>query len=594
MRTWQVTRTLAVTAVATVALGGTASAALGPQGVRAGKNVTVFHNIDFVAAFGHQLGQPVQVDLLRDGRRIASSRGPAASTPEGGALEVNHGVAGAAGPGDCWEGATPDVRPGELVRVTSAGGVDEVIVDDLTIDGMTREPGPTAGPDDDQVWVRGVARTAAGEALPIAQLDSGEFRDPLNGQLRMEPNEVVAGADAGTYIAKYYAPFRFVKGSTTTSLALDALMRDGHAFGYGHLPLPDGSLRPDAMLVDGQGETPGPAIGCEASAAAPSSVGALSAPALNGAALAPLADGDTALTVGGWAAADVGAAQVQVTDGAGTTITKDVAGLAGGATGPQGWDATVTKGELAGLQQGALTVQLRVGGAPAGAARTLHYDTVAPSFSVSPAGGTYTGTQRVTVTGDEVTYVLDGSAFPRSYAGVPIELEPGAHTLVLRSEDAAGNVTTQTHTYDIRPGAQPAQPAAAAGAAPPPPAPVVVLGPAPASLAPAAPRSLDATLLGTRQRIGRAQARRSGVTARFRAPAGSRTAVVTVSRMAGDELRLVGTKRVRVRAGANTVKLNAAKLRRKLTPGLYYLEVVVRDARGRAGEPAAGFVRVLR
>src|SRR3954449_2123474 len=67
-----------------------APAAEGPQGIRAGRNVTVFHNIDMVGAFGHPIGVQTQVDVFRGGHRIASARGATVdAADDGGALEVN-------------------------------------------------------------------------------------------------------------------------------------------------------------------------------------------------------------------------------------------------------------------------------------------------------------------------------------------------------------------------------------------------------------------------------------------------------------------------------------------------------------------------
>ena len=91
-----------------------ASAALTPTGIRDGHNITVFHNIDFVATFGHQVGTPLTVEVFRGPHLIARAAGPAVATAEGPGLEVNHGPEFAAQPGDCWEGATPDIRRGRV------------------------------------------------------------------------------------------------------------------------------------------------------------------------------------------------------------------------------------------------------------------------------------------------------------------------------------------------------------------------------------------------------------------------------------------------------------------------------------------------
>lgn len=75
------------------------------------------------------------MDVFRGEHRIATASGPAVPTPEGPGLEVNHGPAGAAAEGDCWEGVTPDILPGDRVVVTdAAGATDSILVDDVSID----------------------------------------------------------------------------------------------------------------------------------------------------------------------------------------------------------------------------------------------------------------------------------------------------------------------------------------------------------------------------------------------------------------------------------------------------------------------------
>ena len=74
------------------------------------------------------------MDVYRGPHKIASASGPAVDTPEGPGLEVNHGPDGVAVRGDCWEGATPDILPGDRIVVTGDGGTDEIFVDDIVID----------------------------------------------------------------------------------------------------------------------------------------------------------------------------------------------------------------------------------------------------------------------------------------------------------------------------------------------------------------------------------------------------------------------------------------------------------------------------
>src|SRR5215213_10963310 len=116
-------RTAAVCTTATLLGAGLAATAVpawasltGP-GVDAGQNITVFHNIDFVGVFGYgPTGSVVTVDVIRAGVRIGTVTAPTVDTPEGPGLEINHGPVGLAQPGDCWEGTTPDIQPGEPDR----------------------------------------------------------------------------------------------------------------------------------------------------------------------------------------------------------------------------------------------------------------------------------------------------------------------------------------------------------------------------------------------------------------------------------------------------------------------------------------------
>jgi LysM repeat protein len=257
------------TAVAVTLLGVAAQACLsaapaqatltGP-GVSAGKNITVFHNLDFVGVFGYgPVGEQITVDVIRDGVTIGTATGPAVDTPEGPGLEVNHGPEGEPQPGDCWSGATPDIRPGDRVVVTSAGVQNEVTVDNIRFTGQPAED-PTTG----DVVVSGVAQRADGTTIPPSLLDSGEFRDNT-GKYRITPDVVEATAGVtGGFTMRYRSPytgFRNESGLTEAQRKLVLLSQDGHAIGFGHTePLPA-----ESMLVDGIADVTGPAVGCDGS-----------------------------------------------------------------------------------------------------------------------------------------------------------------------------------------------------------------------------------------------------------------------------------------------------------------------------------------
>ena len=150
--------------------------------------------------------------------RAAVRLGP----PEGGAPEVNHGPVGTPLRGDRWEGATPDVHPGDVIRVTSGGGVDEVIVDAISIDAISRRPGPVVD----------APRLRAGPAAPprAAAHRRGGANCPLALPFRGRP--IVEAAQI-TGAAPHTRPLRAGSVSAECPPAGAALPRailDGRAF----------------------------------------------------------------------------------------------------------------------------------------------------------------------------------------------------------------------------------------------------------------------------------------------------------------------------------------------------------------------------
>jgi hypothetical protein len=225
-----------------------------------GHNITVFHNIDFVAVFGYNAGDLLTVEVLRNGNVIGTASGPArGEAPEIG-LEVNHGPEGAPLPGDCWEGGTPNIRPGDTIRVTGPTTTDEVIVDRIQF----RPGGPRL--DNGDVVVPFVAFRADGTAFRPGFIDSPEFRAVRNTQVRFEAGRGVVverrpGAGPGQLQVRYKSPFRPARNrpAWNQTQLRRALLGDGHAIGFGHVAV----LPAEGMLVDGLADTPGPALGCE-------------------------------------------------------------------------------------------------------------------------------------------------------------------------------------------------------------------------------------------------------------------------------------------------------------------------------------------
>jgi len=121
-------RKRSVRAVTQAALIGVAAAGITVVAVPAAQaatppafphNVVVFPQRDFVSIEGYdQLafeGKQATITVTRSG--VETSR--AVGTIAGGAMEVNHPG------GSCWQGVTPDIKPGDVVRVTFPGGASD-------------------------------------------------------------------------------------------------------------------------------------------------------------------------------------------------------------------------------------------------------------------------------------------------------------------------------------------------------------------------------------------------------------------------------------------------------------------------------------
>jgi hypothetical protein len=537
-----------------------ARADTGPLGVRPGNNITVFHNIDMVATFGHAVGAQVQVDVFRAEHRIATARGRAVDAgPEGGALEVNHGPEGVPQPGDCFDGATPDIRPGDRIVVSNPGGragVDEAIVDDigfnatpvkrLWVNPQTGKPAEfvpvldeNGAPTDEtvpapgsreEVWVEGTASLVGADGsrspMPVSKLDSGGFIDPADNQLRLGPNVIDAPLGDGTFRERYWAPFAIERNRAGHSNAyiMNALESgESHELGYGHTDV----LPPASMLIDGFGEQAGPAPGCESAPKEASSVGTVSVDELTAANSDPSAPD---LVVGGWAAGTVDSAKVVLSNGA-QSLEKAVDMSAGPDA--RGWSAAFTQSELADLGDGTLSARLTVDDTPVGATRIIRRDTAPPvSTPATPDPEQAPTTVPASAPGIGVLGVVDARA------AVP----------VIGSLAPAGEAVT------------------------------------------ARVRGLSAPA-----RVARSAARRRGVVTSFVTPAGARYAQVRVYRLGGGERRLLATRVMAATPGRRqTARFTSASIRRRLAAGRYAIEVRTGASPARLGPAEVALVRVAR
>jgi len=576
-----------------VALSADANAALtAPGSVRAGHNVSVFHEIDFVATFGHQVGTPLRVEVFRGPNLIARAEGPAVSTPEGGGLEVNHGPEVVAGPGDCWSKATADIKPYDKIVVTDgAGGTDTILVDDIVV-----ESGPAPDPDPlkhDDIVLTGHARSALGG--PVADALEGEFR--LTSKLRGAPARIERTGDA--FKAVYTPPYTMdpAKGGHATPAQLTDPAAE-HTIGFGHtFPFATG----DSQIADA-GSAPGPALGCEG--LAPAAPGVNAATAVDRDVVGPGAG----LAVAGTAAAAVDGVTVTLDDGPGgaapveASTTALAAGDNAAAGADQAWTVAFSAAQLATFPAEAnltATPAFTGGGAAAAPALSVRRDTVAPAApQASPAAGRHEGTQLVDLLaepGATIRYTLDDSvptaASARFGASLLVDRTTTVRAIAI---DAAGNVSpVASLTFTIvAPGAGEA---AVAAAAPVPAAPVVVASPAPAAASAAPAVTLRVSRLTAPVRLTARGARRNGLTASFVAPHGAEYAEARLFRLDGRRRTLLATKAFATTAGRRDVaRFTSAAVRRKLKAGRYMLEVRTGPALGRLGPAVARSLRIAR
>jgi hypothetical protein len=178
----------------------------------AAAHVLVAHpSRDAITATGYPAAAGPYVFQVFRGAQVFTSSATAADA--GGNVAVNTATGG------CWTGTTPDLRAGDVVRVTNAAGIaEQTTLADLTTQFAIGVGGST-------VVVHGTARDAAGHPLPLAQIEhrlvigAGLFVKNASSTLRATP---AAGGD-GTLV--YDAPGSTHWTATYSGLSPDDLAR---------------------------------------------------------------------------------------------------------------------------------------------------------------------------------------------------------------------------------------------------------------------------------------------------------------------------------------------------------------------------------
>ena len=425
-------------ASATVLLMSVALAVPAWAVVQPGNNITVFHEIDMVAASGYDVGDPLTIEVKRNGVVIGQTSGPAVSGPEGVGLEVNHEAAGV-DDGSCWSGVTPDILPGDEIVVTSSEGEDSTTVLNVSIlDGpFEATADDSAGLQAGDIVLEGVAEDENGNQLPLAELTQ-EMRDRSVDDFRASPNTLEYVGDTTEWRAIYRAPYNVDRdrGGLTQAEQKQAILNPsiGHELAW---ESPDLTV---AMVSEGPSPG-GPGPGCTAPREA-NAVTNSDDEAVN------IDSGD--LVLSGTAIEGTTAVSGTLSSNNGGSVSfNGTASLSNNATVQKTWTATIPRADLDTLSDGTLTTTtgytVEGGSEPIGGKeQTILKDTVAPKdATATPRAGAYNTAQAVTLNaedGSTIRYRVDGNDPTNTSPvfGSQIQVS-NSQTIKARVFDHAGN-----------------------------------------------------------------------------------------------------------------------------------------------------------
>jgi hypothetical protein len=416
--------------------------------------------------------QDFTAELIRNGVTIGTTSG---TTDPAGDSTVNGG-------GPCWVGSTPEILPGDIVRTTTAAGVEEMIVQGLSV----TQPATDAGGGTVTVKGRavdGATGTPLADPAPIAEVRviGGPFTASINSNRLLADNS--GGAD-GLIANDPSTPGGFIatfSGLSAQDVA-SAVAADSEArFRTG--------VNLNEVTIVTFGTVAAPFAGCPA--VARNAVTGSTPTIINVASL-----GDVVLA---GASQDATSVTARLSDGVRTvTSNATLSAPAGGQT----WTAAIPANQVGSLADGTLTADasyVTPAGTITGATLSIVKDTAAPAApTASPLPGTYAAAQAVTLSaepGAAIHATFDGST---ATAGSPVvagQLQiTSSQTISALAVDSAGNPSpVATFGYTITPPAPPAPPVTTAPpvvTAPAPAAPVVT-APAPV-VAPVTVRSAPA------------------------------------------------------------------------------------------------------
>lgn len=397
-----------------------------------GGGIVVFPERDFVTLEGYAPNAAATIEVFRNDVRLSHATG---TTDQTGFLEVNHPG------GECWIGRTPDILPGDKIRVALGGAVDQTTTANVT----------TGAPiiQGDVVVVHGTADdiTRPGlQPLPLANIEqrliNPAFTSGTNGRRLGAPGDGTLAydpvgpnnPDGINWTATY------TEASTQGDLAADIASgavadAESRILWLGQDPLAEAELTIFETPVDG-----GPQAPCDAPLAR-TAITDVDRQIVN------IATVRRPLVVSGVAIAETEAVEVSVPGGG-----QNAATFTDGPTPESGktWTASIPAAELGALGQGrfVVTAAFRGPGAPNNPGTlALSKDTVAPRApTATPLPNRYFRSQRVSLeseAGATIRFSTNGfnPAINGRVFGAQIVVT-STQTIQAVAIDAAGNTST--------------------------------------------------------------------------------------------------------------------------------------------------------
>jgi hypothetical protein len=417
-------RRRARTAMAGAVLGLLAVPAGSMAAVTAPHVVVPGYNTSSLELDGYSPGASLTAEVVRNGVTIGTTHGVANNV---GTMTVNPDV--------CWDANTPEILPGDTVRVSGDGDVDTTVVQNVTA-GRPALVGSN-------IVVHGTASDPAGNPLPVAELESrlqaagGKFSFGKKNLSAMGDGTSLGGPQSASL--RYDAP-----GSTAWTaifsglnasdqqIALDALSRG----------IRSNAAASEVTIFDNPG-APGPAAPCTAPLVRNAATS--SSPNIVNGSFAAVGG---SLVISGVAQSDASAVRVSLDDEDPNTAPATLDATLSGGAGAQTWRVAFPAASVLALTDGTLTASADytiASGTIAGTPLSVLKDTIAPAAPVaSPGGGLFNADQSVALSAEPnavIHLTRDGSPVTQlspAYSG-PLAVD-GSQTISALAVDQAGNV----------------------------------------------------------------------------------------------------------------------------------------------------------